>query len=140
LEGSSYGLSLDHLGIDLYYHENIGYHNNAPGIYNYGGIGFAHFLAGSYGKAITYADKLIEKRASSFVCGHTHSFDYAVREDTYPHPIRGLIAGCFLGDDQDWAGHANAAWSRGIAILHNVENGSFDLEWMSMDRLEKSFG
>jgi hypothetical protein len=48
-----------------------------------------------------------------------------------------------VGVFQDWyadyAGAANELWWRGAIILHNVEDGRFDPEWVSMDRLKKAY-
>lgn len=39
-----------------------------------------------------------------------------------------------------WAGQANQEWSRGVVIKRYVENGDYDLSWVSMRALKKEYG
>ena len=82
---------------------------------------------------------LLQKNLTSSTCGHSHLFDYSVRNANNGTRINGLVAGCFTDYDIEWAGESNKLWSRGVAICHNVENGNYDLEWVSLARLKKEY-
>ena len=41
--------------------------------------------------------------------------------------------------DESWAGQANNEWWNGVCIKRNISNGNYDLEFVSMERLEKDY-
>jgi hypothetical protein len=47
--------------------------------------------------------------------------------------------GCFKGADETWAGQANLDWRKGFVIKREVENGDYNLEWVSMEALRKEY-
>lgn len=70
----------------------------------------------------------------SFTMGHQQTLDYAVRPvaDTMHH---GLIAGaCYLHDEDYKGPQGNDHW-RGIVMCHQVEDGSYDPMFVSLDYL-----
>ena len=78
--------------------------------------------------------------AASCTVGHSHKFSYFVKQEARPNPIHGLVAGCFKGKDESWAGQANREWRRGVAIKRNIDRGNYDLSWVSMEALERDYG
>jgi hypothetical protein len=50
------------------------------------------------------------------------------------------VVGCFKGKEETWAGQANQEWRKGIAVKRYVENGNYDLQWISMDALRREYG
>jgi len=40
----------------------------------------------------------------------------------------------------DWAGLTNDLWWRGVVVKHNVENGVYDPEFISLQRLKDIYG
>jgi hypothetical protein len=39
----------------------------------------------------------------------------------------------------EWAGEVNKLWWRGVVIKRNVENGAYDPEWVSIERLKREY-
>ena len=144
LEGDKYGISFSHLNTDYWYDEYHEYSNSAPAIASYDNILYAHYIAtGAYGHALNtkhHAASLVDKLACSVSVGHSHKLHYFRKADARPTPISGLVAGCFKGKDEPWAGQSNAEWSKGIVVKRDVENGDYDFSWVSMKALEKEYG
>lgn len=144
IEGDKYGVSFKHLNTDYWYDEYHEYKNSAPSIATYDGVSYAHyFSSGNYGSATSgthHAYTLLQNRNSSSTCGHSHKRSLYFKDGAYPKGIIGLVAGCFKGAEEQWAGQANLDWAKGLVIKHNVEGGMYDPEWISMERLEKIYG
>lgn len=47
--------------------------------------------------------------------------------------------GCYQDYTNDWAGEMGKLWDRGILIKRNVENGSYDPEWISLASIKKEY-
>ena len=144
LEGKKYGVSFEHLQTRRYYDEYHRYKNGAPAIVEYDGVSYAHFFSsGNYGTAISgihHGYALTQKLAASATCGHSHKFSYFVKQEARPNPIHGLVAGNFKGKEESWAGQSNNEWRSGVVIKRNIWNGNYDLQWISMEALEKDYG
>lgn len=108
------------------------------------GVTYAHyFVTGVSGRPIGGehpAYMLLSKGFESRTMGHTHVLDYCRRSLGDGRKINGLVCGVYQDYDADYAGPANRIWDRGVAIKRNVENGNYDLEWVSMDRLRDEYG
>lgn len=110
------------------------------------GILFAHyFISGVMGKAVGgehAAANQIKKQYVSCASGHSHLLDYAERTDAKGNKIQSLVGGCFLepGQWERYAGQANKMWNNCVCYLHDAENGNFDLEVISVNRLKKEYG
>lgn len=141
LEGTNYGISFGHLNTDEWFDEYHEYYAGAPAIHNYDGVDYAHFVgSGNYGNAISgehHAHSLLKKRLNSTTVGHSHKRNIYFRDDA---KAIGLVAGCFKGADEDWAGQANKEWAAGVVIKRNLSEGMYDLEWVSLAALEKAYG
>lgn len=128
---------------DHYYDEVIRYTGGTPGVVEFDGIAYAHyFISGIMGRPLSGtnpAKALIDKRHRSSTCGHSHLADWYV---TSPDgkPVMGLVAGVYQDYDAPWAGESNKLWWRGVVIKRNVENGSYDPEFVSLARLRKEYG
>ena len=144
IEGQEYGVSFGHLQTDYWYDEYHEYLHSAPSIHCYDGISYAHYVSsGNYGSAMStkhHGYSLTEKLASSVTVGHSHKFSYYHKADAHPAPINGLVAGCFKGGSEGWAGQANREWRKGVVIKREVENGDYDMEWVSLKSLERAYG
>lgn len=143
LGGSRYGISFKHLETDRWYDEYHEYKNSAPSISLYDGVSYAHYIAsGNYGTAMSgehHAYNLLKKRHSSTTVGHSHRRNVYFKDDAYPNPSIGLVAGCFKGREEEWAGQANKEWWKGVIVKRNIENGWYDPEFISMKRLEAEY-
>lgn len=137
-------ISLRDLELDRYYDEVIPYEGNTPGKVEIDGILYAHyFISGVMGRAIGGehpAHSLVSKLLCSATSGHLHLADYCVRTNGKGRPLIGCFAGVFQDYDSDWAGDSNRLWWRGVLIKHDVRDGNYDLEWVSMDALKKAYG
>lgn len=132
------------LDLDRNYDEVTYYEGNTPGIKTIDGVAYAHyFVSGVMGKPIggeNPAKMLLTKGAMSCTQAHIHIFDHAVRTKVNGTPYMGLVAGVFQDYDSGWAGTVNRLWRRGVCVCHNVEDGAYDLEWISIERLRDEYG
>lgn len=144
LEGDKYGISFSHLQTDYWFDDYHPYHNSGPAIAEYDGVSYAHFFSsGSFGSAMSgihHAYGLIQKRNSSATCGHSHKRSVYFKDGAYPNPVIGLVAGCYKGAEESWAGQANLDWWKGIVIKREIYNGSYEPEFVSLKQLEKAYG
>lgn len=75
----------------------------------------------------------------SFVMGHQQTYLTATRFLPDGTRQRAVVAGACYQHDEDYKGpQGNAHW-RGVLILNNVEDGSFDLNEVSLDYLCRRF-
>lgn len=144
LEHPKYGISFDHLQTDQWYDEYHEYVDSAPAIACYDGVSYAHyFSSGNYGTAVSgihHAYTLLQNRNSSSTCGHSHKRDLHFKDGSYPKGIIGLVAGCFKGGNETWAGQANKDWWKGIVVKREVADGYYEPEFVSLKQLEKMYG
>lgn len=141
ISGRGRGISFKHLNTDHWFDEYWEYEHGAPAIHRYDGIDYAHFISsGNLGRAISgdyHAANLLKKRMNSTSVGHSHKLNIAWRPEAN---AIGLVAGCFKGGPEDWAGQANKEWATGVVIKRNVDDGYYDFEWVSIDKLRKEYG
>ena len=107
------------------------------------GIAYSHyFVSGSMGRPFASARAMIAKRAMSCTMGHTHGLDMDIITKPTGELIRGLICGSFHDKDhKSFAGtQVDNIWWNGVIHKHNVRNGDYDLEEISIYRLEKMYG
>ena len=108
------------------------------------GVTYQHyFVAGISGRPIggqRHAATLIARNLASSTCGHSHLFDYAVTADVRGTKMHGLVCGVYQDYHADFAGPANKLWSAGVVIKRGVENGNYDLERISLQRLKEVYG
>lgn len=144
LSGDKFGMSFRDFDFDSYYHEVVEYNGQTPGIITVDGVSYAHFfVSGTMGRPIGgvhHAASLIAKNLTTSVCGHSHTADFAIRTKPDGSKIMGLVAGVYQDYDSDWAGHVNDLWWRGVVVLRDVEGGSFDPQFISLERIRKEFG
>jgi hypothetical protein len=62
------------------------------------------------------------------------------KDSAHPRPIIGLVAGCFKGAEESWAGQANGEWWKGVVIKRELDKGVYEPEFVSMKRLEELYG
>jgi len=141
LEGT---VSFEDFDLSRNYNEVIEYKGGTPGVVNIDGINYAHyFITGVMGRAmggLHPAFSLISKQHESCTQGHTHTTDFSISTSPSGRKIMGLVAGVFQDYESPWAGEVNHLWWKGLIIKRNVENGSYDPEWVSMGRLYKIYG
>jgi hypothetical protein len=110
------------------------------------GVFYSHFFAsGVMNRPIDKAHLLLQKKHVSCTQGHAHTRDWA--EDTTYDPatgktrkIQGLVCGSYL-DPEYYASYAgqqvNKMWWSGLIIKRNVRDGQYDLEFVSVDEVQR---
>lgn len=140
LEGT---ISLDDLNQEYFYDEVIDYDAGTPGIYRSDGISYAHyFVSGVMGRPLGGehpAYSLLTKKFGSCTAGHIHTYDHCVRLGPNDKKIMGLVCGVYQDYRSPWAGVVNDIWHSGIVEKNNVEDGQYDLTWVSIDALKKEY-
>lgn len=143
LEGTTHGVSFSHLQTDHWFSEYHEYDNSAPAIADYNGVSFAHyFTSGNSSQSvggIHHAYSLLRARHHSSVCGHSHKRDICFDDAAHPSGLVGLVAGCYKGAEEPWAGQSNRGWWSGVVVLRNFNAGMFEPEFVSLDTLRKEY-
>lgn len=107
------------------------------------GVDFVHYVtSGLMGRPVggTHpAWTIIKKRNKSTVVGHSHVTDYKI-DRTPGNSLMGLAVGCYVDYQAEYASVGNDMWSRGVAVLDNVEDGLYDFQWISIGRIKKEYG
>lgn len=141
LEGT---VSYKDLNLEYWYNDVIHYDGDTPGTVEVDGILFAHyFITGVMGRAVGGEHPgytLLTKNFQSCVQGHTHVLDYCERTTAQGKKIMGLVCGVYQDYQSDWAGERNKLWWRGLTVLDNVCDGSYDLRCVSLNRLRQEYG
>lgn len=106
-----------------------------------GGIAFCHyFTSGVLGKPVTSASALLAKKHQSCVMGHVQGRQIAYGTRADGKQITGLFVGGYYQHDEAylrWQG--NRHW-RGLWMLHQVNDGSFDEMPISLEYLKQKYG
>lgn len=101
------------------------------------GVEFAHyFTSGVMGRPVSSAQALLTARQKSAVMGHVQIVDMKV------HPKSGqtaLFVGTCYTHDEDYLGPQGNSCRRQIVVLRNVKNGIFDVEFISLESLDKMY-
>jgi len=143
LKGEKYGLSFRHLQTNKWFDEYHRYVNSAPALVDYDGVLYGHFVSaykptvGIGGKHAAHS--LVAHTKCSVTVGHSHKYSYHFDGAARPNPVIGHVVGCFKGKEEAWAGHVNQEWRTGVVIKRNIEDGVYDHEWVSIDRLREEY-
>lgn len=128
---------------ERYYDEVVRYDGDTPGVYEKDNIMFAHyFITGVSGRPIggeRPAHMLLAKNGMSSVAAHSHTFDFATRKTVSGRTLNGLVVGCLQDFINPWAGTIGKLWKAGVVVLRNVEDGNFDIQWISIEALRKEY-
>lgn len=108
------------------------------------GIAYSHyFTSGVLNRPISgihTAYVAAVKGHESRTFGHIHTGPDWKIDATTGRTIMGLNVGCYVDYPADYAGVANSLWGRGIAVCHDVHDGLYDLDWISLDRIRRAYG
>ena len=144
LEGSKYGISFSHLQTKHWFDEYHEYEHGAPSIADYDGVSYAHFFSsGNFGTAMSgmhHANGLLAHRHHSSTCGHSHKRDLKFKDASHPNGVIGLVAGCYKGAAEGWAGQANKEWWSGVVVKREVSGGMYEPQFVSMATLKGMYG
>lgn len=105
------------------------------------GICFSHYLcSGVMGRPLTTARQLLLKKHMSCVVGHQQGRDVAYDHRADGKQITAIIAGsCYLHDEGYLNSQTNSHW-RGLVVLNEVEDGTFDESFVSLNFLKEKYG
>jgi len=140
LEGT---IGLDDLAMESYYDNVVYYDGNGPGVITIDGVSYAHYFgSGVMGRPVGGqhpATSLITTKFTTCVSGHLHLADWSVRTTGTGQRVHGLFCGVYQDYVSEWAGEANKLWWRGIVVLHNVEDGNFDPQFISLESIKNAY-
>ena len=105
-----------------------------------GGVAFNHYFpSGVMGKPITSARALLSKLHMSAVAGHQQGKDIAFSRRADGGHLVAIITGSFYQHDYKYLSpFTNAHW-RGMLMMHEVKDGTFDEMFVSIDFLRRRF-
>ena len=105
------------------------------------GVAFAHFFTtGVMGRPVTSARAMLTKKMMSCVMGHVQDRDIAYGKRADNVRLTGLFSGMFNQHDEAYLGNqGNDSW-KGIWMLNEVNNGSFDELPVSLTYLKRKYG
>lgn len=142
-EGEKYGVSFSHLQTDYWFDDYHEYENSGPAIAIYDRIAYAHyFTSGNSATAtsgIHHAYTLVNNLGCSATCGHSHKRDIHFKDGALPTSNIGLVVGCYKGSEEHWAGQANKGWWHGVVVKRELENGTYEPEFVSLAQIMKAY-
>lgn len=104
------------------------------------GVAYSHyFTSGVMGRPVTSARAMLSKKHMSCVMGHVQDRDIAFAKRADGTGMTGILAGIFYQHDEEYLNpQTNTSW-RGLWILHDVQEGSFDEMPVSMKYLKEKY-
>jgi hypothetical protein len=104
------------------------------------GVVYSHyFTSGTLGRPVTSAAALLSKKHQSCVMGHVQKRDIAFGNRADGSQITGLFSGCCYLHDEEYLGNQGNNYWRGIWMLYETNNGSFDEHPISLNFLRKKY-
>lgn len=105
------------------------------------GIAFSHYFpSGAMLRPVTSARALLTKKHMSCVQGHQQDRDIAYGRKADGRGMTALFAGIFYQHTEDYLGNqGNDSW-RGIWMLNDVRDGTFDEMPVSLNYLRRKYG
>ncbi len=104
------------------------------------GVGYCHYWpSGQMGRPLATAQQTINKLHMSTVAGHQQGKQVAYGRRADGSTITSIIAGsCYEHDEDYLTPLTNKHW-RGIIMLHEVNNGTFDEMFVSLNYLKEKY-
>ena len=104
------------------------------------GIAYSHyFVTGVAGRPATTASAQLAKKHMSCIAGHQQGLQIATSHRADGVRLTSIIAGSCYEHDEEYMGiQGNKHW-RGCLMLHEVNDGQFDLMPVSLDYLKKRY-
>jgi len=103
-------------------------------------IAYCHyFTSGVMGRPVSSARLMLNKKHMSCVMGHVQDRDIAFAKRADGTSMTGIFAGIFYQHDEEYLNaQTNTSW-RGVWMLHDVKEGSFDEMPVSLNYLENKY-
>lgn len=104
------------------------------------GVAFSHyFTTGLMGRPVTTAQACLTKKHMSCIQGHQQGLQIATGYKANGELITSVIAGsCYEHDEDYMSSQGNKHW-RGFLMLHDVQDGEFDLMTVSLRYINKKY-
>lgn len=104
------------------------------------GVAYSHyFTTGVAGRPASTASALLSKKHMSCVAGHQQGRQIASAFRADGSPITCIIAGSCYEHEEGYLGpQGNKHW-RGVVVLHEVDNGSYDEMFVSLDYIKNNY-
>jgi hypothetical protein len=104
------------------------------------GVAYSHyFTSGVLGRACTTAAAQLNKKHQSCIAGHQQGLQIAMGHRADGNAITSIIAGSCYEHNEDYMGpQGNKHW-RGLLVLHEVKDGSFDLMPVSLKYIKEKY-
>ena len=105
-----------------------------------GGVAFSHyFVTGIAGRPAATANAQLNKKHQSCIAGHQQGLQIATAHRADGQRLTSIIAGsCYEHDENYLGAQGNKHW-RGMLMLHEVNDGQFDLMPVSLDYINKKY-
>lgn len=104
------------------------------------GIAYCHYFpSGILGRPTSTARALITKMHMSCIAGHLQGRDIAYSKRADGQELTSIIAGSFYQHDENYLSPLTNRHWRGLVVLHEVQNGSFDEMLVSIKYLERKY-
>jgi len=108
---------------------------------NIEGVMFCHyFVSGVMGNPVGTARALLTKHHQSCIAGHQQGRDIAFAKRADGTEMTAMIVGSGYMHDENYLNHQTNIHWRGVVILNEVENGTFDEIMVSMRYLRNKYG
>jgi hypothetical protein len=105
------------------------------------GVAFSHYFpSGMMGRPCISARMLLTKKHMSCVAGHQQGRDIAYGQRADGTNMTAIIAGSFYLHDEKYLNHQTNKHWRGVYMLHEVKDGSFDEMPVSIEYLKRKYG
>lgn len=105
-----------------------------------GGVAFSHyFVTGVAGRPASTANAQLNKKHQSCIAGHQQGLQIATAHRADGQRLTSIIAGSCYEHDEDYLGHQGNKHWRGMLMLHEVNDGQFDLMPVSLDYINKKY-
>jgi hypothetical protein len=110
-------------------------------VVNIDGILYSHYFANvNSGRSICGSiDNRLNKIGESFAQGHEQGFLYGCRQFPTGKTKHGLVCGSFYLHDEPYKGRQGNGHWRGLVILNEVHDGTYDIMPLSMGYLEAKY-
>ena len=105
------------------------------------GIAYSHyFTSGLLGRPVTTASACLSKKHMSCIQGHQQGLQIASTYRADGARLTSIIAGsCYEHEESYMSSQGNKHW-RGFLMLHDVDDGEFDLMSVSLSYINKKYG
>lgn len=105
------------------------------------GVAYSHFFTtGVSGRAASTASAQLNRKLMSCVSGHQQTFDIAMRVRADGKRLTSVICGACYEHQEDYLGPQGNQHYRGCLMLHNVDDGQFDLVPVPLAYLKEKYG